>query len=170
MTFNPFSAGLLSDQPFIVFHISFFYFSVDQPESQRTKEQTIDNLDPLIWLKICKKLDIEDYFGGDYRELAARFGMPIDDIDLISQRTNQTQKVLRWIARNPQNNIDKLKDVLRDMERLDCVRIIEKPPKSGTVDYATSLFLFSFKIPKMCTNPNLKPYPNLWVYTHFLGS
>ena len=116
-------------------HHSFFFFSVDQPKSQPTKEQTIDDLHPLIRQKICRKLDIQHELGGDYRELAARFNMQNDDIDLISQRRNQTDTVLRWIARNPQNTIDKLQEELKDMGRLDCVRIIEKSPKSGMVQY-----------------------------------
>ena len=119
----------------LYFFTSFFYFSVNKPEIQLTKEQTIDDLHPSIWQRICKKLDIQHVLGGDYRELAARFEMPNDDIALISQGTNQTDAVLRWIARNPQNTIDKLQDVLKDMKRLDCVTIIEKAPKSGMVDY-----------------------------------
>ena len=109
----------------------------------------------MIRQRICKKLDIQDNVGGDYRELAARFGMPNDDIDLISQRTNQTHEVLRWIARNPENTIDKLQDVLLDMGRLDCVRIIEKAPKSGMVDHGCRVYSpAGGSIREICATPS----------------
>lgn len=57
--------------------------------------------------------------------------MPIDDIDLISQGANTTHRVLRWAGRNPGNTIARLRDILLDMGRLDCVKIIDNGTKSG---------------------------------------
>ena len=80
-------------------------------------------------LKLCKKLNIESTVGCDYRYLAAHFDMSSDDIRLISQEKDQTQEVLKWIGQKPQNTVAKLRETLVEMERDDCVAIIDEKYK-----------------------------------------
>ena len=87
---------------------------------------SIKDLNSLVMLQLCKKLDIEQSLGGDYRYLAAHFRMPNDHIMRISQEQNKTREVLNWIGRNPGNTVAKLKQILVDMRRDDCVEIIDK--------------------------------------------
>ena len=95
-------------------------------EMQSGDNVSIKDLNSLVMLQLCKKLDIEQSLGGDYRYLAAHFHMPNDDITAISQGQNKTREVLNWIGRNPGNTVAKLKQILVDMRRDDCVEIIDK--------------------------------------------
>ena len=101
-----------------------FISTADHPRRQPPKELSINGLAPLARHGICQKLDIEDDFGGDYRELAARFEMSSNCLDLISQGANRTHRVLRWAGRNPENTVAKLREILLDMGRFDCIQII----------------------------------------------
>ena len=101
----------------------------------------------LVRQGVCKKLDILDDVGGDFRTLAAHFGMPSDELDLISQNGNATHRVLRWAGRNPENTIAKLREILLDMERWDCVKIIDEGPKSGKVPLEDSGGLLGLQPP-----------------------
>ena len=92
---------------------------------------SVNDLHPLLRQKICKKLDIKHPTGGAYRELAAYFDMPNDDIIAISQNPDPTDNVLQWVGRNPKNTIAKLRKVLKAMGRKDCVNIIDEDPPSG---------------------------------------
>ena len=77
--------------------LSLFLFSdsVVQSTSQLAKEScSVNDLDPLLRQEICKKLDIKHPTGGDYRTLAAEFYMANNDIDIISQNPDPTDKVL----------------------------------------------------------------------------
>ena len=87
---------------------------------------SIKDLNSLVMLQLCKKLDIEQRLGGDYKDVAAHFGMPNDDITTISQGQNKTREVLNWIGRNPRNTVAKLRQILVDIRRDDCVEIIDK--------------------------------------------
>ena len=80
-------------------------------------------------LDLCKKLNIESPAGCDYKYLAAHFGMSCDDIKLISQEKDRTQEVLKWIGQKPKNSVAKLRETLVEMERDDCVSIIDKKYK-----------------------------------------
>ena len=61
----------------------------------------------------------------NYRELAARFGIPHEDILTISQNPNLTDDVLVRIGHNPKNTIAQLREELKAMGRDDCVEIID---------------------------------------------
>ena len=113
--------------------ISFrFLSSVGQGTSQLAKEPCpLKDLCLLVRQKICKKLDIKQAIGGDYRDLAANFYMPHDDILLISQNPDPTDNVLQWVGRKPKNTIAKLRDVLQTMRREDCVAIIDQGRQWG---------------------------------------
>ena len=67
------------------------------------------------------KLDV----GGGYRELAAHFDMSYDRVKIISQTSNPTRTLLNWIEVNSKNTIAKLRQVLVEMGRDDCVMIID---------------------------------------------
>ena len=87
---------------------------------------SIKDLNSLVMLQLCKKLDIEQRLGGDYKDVAAHFGMPNDDITTISQGQNKTREVHNWIGRNPINTVAKLRQLLDNLRRHDCVEIINK--------------------------------------------
>ena len=87
---------------------------------------SIKDLNSLVMLQLCEKLDIEQTLGGDYRYLAAHFDMPDDHIMRISQGQNKTRKVLNWMGRNLRNTVTKLRKVLVKIRRDDCVEIINK--------------------------------------------
>ena len=95
-------------------------------EKESDGNDSIKDLNSLVTLQLCKKLDIEQRLGGDYKFLAAHFDMPNDDITAISQGQNKTQEVLNWIGRKPRNTVAKLKEILVKMERDDCLEIIDK--------------------------------------------
>ena len=80
-------------------------------------------------LQLCKKLDVKKSDGGDYRYLAAHFDMSTQDIDLISEKDDRTKEVLSYIGGNPANTVSKLREILVEMERGDCVAIIDKKYK-----------------------------------------
>ena len=116
---------------FILFcFVLFIYlFSVVGFEKQPAEKVGIKDLNALVMLELCKKLNIECAVGCDYRELAARFEMTSDDINLISQGKDQTQEVLKWAGRKPENTVSKLREKLVEMGRDDCVAIIDKEYK-----------------------------------------
>ena len=80
-------------------------------------------------LQLGKKLDVKNSDGGDFRYLAAYFDMSTQDIDLISEKDDRTKKVLSYIGGNPANTVSKLREILVEMERDDCVAIIDKKYK-----------------------------------------
>ena len=86
---------------------------------------SIKDLNSLVMLQLCEKLDIEQILGDDYRDLAARFGIPYRNISEISQGQNKTREVLNWIGINPRNTVVKLRGILLNMYRDDCVEIID---------------------------------------------
>ena len=96
---------------------------------------SVNDLDPLVRRKICKKLDLKHPLGADYRELAEHFMIPNEDIRTISQNSDPTDKVLEWLGHNPKNVIAKLRQVLVAMKRDDCVEIIDQSPQSGMFRY-----------------------------------
>ena len=133
-----------------------FSDSVGQSTSQLAKEScTVNGLHPLLRQRICRKLDIKHCTGGDYRELAAHFDMPNDDIITISQKPDPTESVLQWVERNPKNTILKLREILQTMGRGDCVMIIDEGPLFGKCSFMVKL-LHKFKIlssrRKSCSN------------------
>ena len=87
---------------------------------------SINDLAPLVRQKICKKLDIKQCIGRDYRELAARLKMSNDDISLLSQRENANESILKWAEQNPQNTVGTLRTIFLEMNRHDCVKIIDQ--------------------------------------------
>ena len=50
---------------------------------------SIKDLNSLVILQLCEKLDMEQSVGGDYKSLAAHFHMPFDHIIRISQGQNK---------------------------------------------------------------------------------
>ena len=76
-------------------------------------------------------MNIEHDLGGDYRELAGRLGMTNDDIILLSQRKNATESILVWAERKAENTVGKLRKIFVEMERDDCVGIIDKSYESA---------------------------------------
>ena len=93
---------------------------------QSRENVSIKDLNSLVMLQLCEKLDIEQKLGGDYKYLAAHVRMPNDHIMRISQEQNKTREVLNWIGRNPTNTVAKLREILVEMRRDDCVEIIDK--------------------------------------------
>ena len=119
----------------LFYHLIYYFFSVGQSTSQLVKESSVNNFDPLIRRNICKKLDLKDPLGKDYRELAAHFKIPNEDIRTISQNSDPTDKVLQRLGHNPKITIAKLREVLVTMGRDDCVEIIDQSPQSGMYRY-----------------------------------
>ena len=76
-------------------------------------------------------MNIEHDLGGDYRDLADRLGMTNDDIILLSQRKNATESILVWAERKNENTVGKLRKIFLEMERDDCVEIIDKSYESA---------------------------------------
>ena len=95
-------------------------------EKQSGDDVSIKDLNSSVTQQLCKKLDIEQMLGGDYKDVAAHFDMPNDDITIISQGQNKTREVLSWIGRNPRNTVAKLRQILVNKRRDDCVEIIDK--------------------------------------------
>ena len=95
-------------------------------EMQSGENVSIKDLHSLVKLQLCQKLDIGRILGGDYRYLAANFDMPNDHMMRISQGQNKTQEVLNWIGTNPRNAVAKLRQILVNMRRDECVEIINK--------------------------------------------
>lgn len=93
--------------------------------------RSINDLPTLTRQKLCRKLDIRSDIGGDFRTLAGCLDMGIDDLDLISQMTNPTHRVLRWWGRNPKHTVAELREILLQMGRSDCVEIIDENPETG---------------------------------------
>ena len=52
--------------------------------------------------------------------------MSSDNIHLISQKKDPTKEVLNWVG---QNTVAKLRETLVEMERDDCVKIIDEKYK-----------------------------------------
>ena len=115
----------------LFYRLFFFSFSVGQNTSQLAKELSVNDLDPLVRRKICKKLDLKHPLGGDYCELADHFKIPNEDIRTISEKSDPTDKLLEWLGHNAENTIAKLRQVLVAMKRDDCVEIIDQSPQSG---------------------------------------
>ena len=81
-------------------------------------------------LKICKKLNIKNVVGGDFRTLAAELGMSNDDIDIITQRSvDPTRDILRWWSSTSEASVQNLLNVFEKMRRDDLVRILRRDPK-----------------------------------------
>ena len=57
--------------------------------------------------------------------------MSYEDIRTVSEYSYPTDKVLKWMECNPHNTITKLRMVLENMGRGDCVSIIDQGPQSG---------------------------------------
>ena len=114
---------------FVFFFFSYFSFSVAELGKQCAEKVSIKDLNALVMLDLCKKLNIESPAGCDYKYLAAHFGMSWDDIKLISQEKDRTQEILKWIGQTPQNTVAKLREILVKMERNDCVAIIDEKYK-----------------------------------------
>ena len=76
-------------------------------------------------------MNIEHDLGGDYRDLADRLGMTNDEIILLSQRKSATESILVWAERKAENTVGKLGKIFVDMERDDCVGIIDKSYESA---------------------------------------
>ena len=95
-------------------------------EKQSGDNVSIKDLNSWVMLQLFKKLDIEQRLGGDYNDVATHFDIPNDDITTISQGKNKTREVLNWIGRNPRNTVWKLRQILVNMRRDDCVEIIDK--------------------------------------------
>ena len=108
---------------------SYFSFSVVKLGKQLAEKVSIKDLHALVMLKLSKKLNIESPAGYDYEYLAAHFDMSIDNIHLISQKKNPTKEILKWIGQKPQNTVAKLRETLVEMERDDCVKIIDEKYK-----------------------------------------
>ena len=95
-------------------------------ERDSGEKVSIKDLNALVMLQLCRKLDINLSAGYNYRDLAARFGMSYERLTQISQGQNKTHEVLSWIGLNPRNTVSKLRGILNTMERDDCVEIIDK--------------------------------------------
>ena len=108
---------------------SYFSFSVVKLGKQLAEKVSIKDLHALVMLKLSKKLNIESSAGCNYEYLAAHFDMSSDNIHLISQKKNPTKEVLKWIRQNPENTVAKLRETLVEMERDDCVKIIDEKYK-----------------------------------------
>ena len=76
-------------------------------------------------------MNIKHDLGGDYRDLADRLGMTNDEIILLSQRKSATESILVWAERKAENTVGKLGKIFVDMERDDCVGIIDKSYESA---------------------------------------
>ena len=108
------------------FRFVFLFLTIAGNEMQSRENVTIKDLNLLVMLQLCDKLDIKQSLGSDYRYLAAHFDMPNDHLMRISQGQDKTQEVLNWIGRNPTNTVAKLREILVEMRRDDCVEIIDK--------------------------------------------
>ena len=71
-------------------------------------------------------MNIEQCLGSDYRKLAAHLKMTNDDISLLSQQKNATESILKWAEHNPQNIVGTLRTIFLEMNRHDCVKIIDQ--------------------------------------------
>ena len=112
--------------------------SVGQSTS-RLANLPVNDLHLLLRQEICKKLDIKHSTGRDYRKLAAHFGMPNDDMRIISQNPDPTDNVLQWVGHNPNNTVAKLREVLETMGREDCVKIIDEGHPLGKCYFLVKL-------------------------------
>ena len=114
----------------VLFLFSYYSFSVAKLVKQCAEKVSIKDLHPLVMLKLCQKLNIESTVGCDYRHLAAHFDISSDDIHRISQEKDSTKEVLKSLGHKPvQNTVVKLRETLVEMERDDCVQIIDKKYK-----------------------------------------
>ena len=94
-------------------------------EKESGEKVSIKDLDALVMLQLCSKLDIKLSVGGDYRYLAAHFGISYDHITRISQGDDKTHEVMSCIGTSPGNTVAKLREILNIMKRHDCVEIID---------------------------------------------
>ena len=106
-----------------------FCFVATEDSRQPAKQVSVKNLNALVILELCKKLDVKKSVGGDYRFLAAYFDMSTEDIDLISEKDDRTKEVLSYVGRNSTNTVSKLREIFVKMERDDCVAIIDEKYK-----------------------------------------
>ena len=112
-----------------LFFFSFFCFTATEDRRQPAEKVSVKNLNALVMLQLGKKLDVKKSDGGDFRYLAAYFDMSTQDIDLIFEKDDRTKEVLSYIGGNPANTVSKLREILVEMERDDCVAIIDKKYK-----------------------------------------
>ena len=115
-------------------------------------------------LQLCKKLDVKKSVGGDYRYLAAYFDMSTEDIDLISEKDDRTKEVLSYVGRNPTNTVSKLREIFVEMERDDCVAIIDSKYKQEV--HYDMVNIFVMRVAGIC---GLSHFNNQWVTLVFGG-
>ena len=73
-----------------------------------------------------KLLDAKHPLGNDWRRLASKFGMSIDDIHLLESKDEPTSKVLSYISANRNTYARDIIKVLQDIKRPDAAEIIER--------------------------------------------
>ena len=106
-----------------------FCFAAIEDRRQPAEKVSVKNLNALVMLQLGKKLDVKNSDGGDFRYLAAYFDMSTEAIDLISEKDDRTKEVLSYVGRNPTNTVSKLREIFVEMERDDCVAIIDSKYK-----------------------------------------
>ena len=100
----------------------------------QNKSLSINQIPPLIRRKICKKLDVKQKLGGDFRTLAAMVGMSNEDIQLTSQSNEPTEDVLNWWGKKKEATVPNLRQILEKMERDDVIQILDDNPTEGRFD------------------------------------
>ena len=110
----------------INYSITSFCLSAYECSRHSLVNVSINDLAPLVRQKICRKMNIEQCLGSDYRKLAAHLKMTNDDISLLSQQKNATESILKWAEHNPQNIVGTLRTIFLEMNRHDCVKIIDQ--------------------------------------------
>ena len=93
------------------------------------KEVSVNKLHTKTIQEMCMKLDIKSAILCDYREFAAEINMPLDQIDLISQKAaDYAEEVFRWLRAKTTAGVKDLQIILQNMKRDDVLEILNSDP------------------------------------------
>lgn len=79
-------------------------------------------------IKICQMLNLRNDVGGDFKELSAKLGMSINEMDISQRSEDPTREILRWWGSTSEASVQNLLKVLKEMRRHDAIRILKRDP------------------------------------------
>lgn len=90
--------------------------------------------------EICSKLDITMYSGNNWRDVAGKLGFDTQEIKIIDDKARRCPNfspmenvLITWEQRDPGCSLDRLVNILREIQRLDVVSDLGFP-----VDFESS--------------------------------
>lgn len=119
MTFRPWYFAQLLTLSLIYVYI-FSYFTV----SNTLSGGEIGELNSEKYEILCRNLNVE-LISKDWKTLAGRMQYSIDEVKMFAQNSNPTDTLLRAWGTAKRNDISRLIELLRGMQRDDLVKLLE---------------------------------------------